>query len=367
MSYFLLTLLTLLLSPAAAETSPPQPDLLYHNHCSVCHGDKGDGQSHARSSLQPPPRDFTDPAYAASLSRERMLQAVTRGVPGTAMVGWSEQLSATEIAAVVDYIREDIMPQATTVPISRGEKIYAHSCSVCHGEQGNGAKWGSNLLARPPRDFTSEASRHELTRERMIHAVTHGLPNTPMMGFSNQLSAADIEAVVDYVRERFLRPPIPTGLSGTSAHGKTDMTAIPPNPGFPKMGVITQPLIPESEKGATPEPVDMQAVLPDGLRGDPIEGKALYLQNCVPCHGIAGDGEGPRAYFIFPRPRDFTRDYSRAVFNRPRLYRSIGEGKNGTEMPAWSRVLSPQQIADLSEYVFQAFIQGQETPATARR
>ena len=34
----------------------------------------------------------------------------------------------------------------------------------------------------------------------------------------------------------------------------------------------------------------------------------------------------------------------------------IGKGKLGTEMPAWEKVLEPQQIADLSEYVFTAFI-----------
>ncbi len=360
----ILLFMFLFLSPAAAET--PQPALIYHDYCSVCHGDQGNGRSHARSSLQPPPRDFTDPAGAAALTRERMIRSVTHGVPGTAMVGWEKQLSAAEIAAVVDYIRDTFMPQPVATSTDRGEEIYAHTCSVCHGDKGNSAKWGSNLLARRPRDFTSAAARRELTRERMIHSVTHGVPGTPMMAFDSQLSPTDIEAVVDYIRKRFMRPAT-AGISGTSAHGKRSAPAPKAERNFPEMGVITQPLIPESEKDAKPEPADMRAALPDGLRGDPVEGKALYLQNCVPCHGLAGDGEGPRAYFIFPRPRDFTRDYSRAVFNRPRLYRAISEGKNGTEMPAWSRVLTAQQIADLSEYVFQAFIQGRETPATAKR
>ena len=365
-------LLLLLLSPAlslAAERQALRPDLLYHNYCSVCHGDKGDGQSHASSSLQPPPRDFTSPESASELTRERMIQSVTHGVPGTAMAGWGKQLSAEEIAAVVDYVRKTFMPGPATARKTRGEEIYAHTCSVCHGDKGNSAKWGSNLLAKRPRDFTSDASRRELTRERMINSVTYGVPGTPMVGFGSQLSKADIEAVVDYIRDTFMSPQT-TGISGTYAHGKPDHAGDSPASKaekFPEMGVITQPLIPESEKGARPQPVDMRAPLPDGLQGNPVEGKALYIQNCVPCHGIAGDGEGPRAYFIFPRPRNFNRDYSRAVFNRPRLYRSISEGKVGTEMPAWSRALTPQQIADLSEYVFQAFIQGKEKAATAQR
>jgi mono/diheme cytochrome c family protein len=31
-------------------------------------------------------------------------------------------------------------------------------------------------------------------------------------------------------------------------------------------------------------------------------------------------------------------------------------GKTGSEMPAWSKVLSKQEIADVSEFVFQTFI-----------
>jgi mono/diheme cytochrome c family protein len=42
-----------------AKGGPLKPDALYHNYCSVCHGDRGDGNSRARNSLVPPPRDFT--------------------------------------------------------------------------------------------------------------------------------------------------------------------------------------------------------------------------------------------------------------------------------------------------------------------
>ena len=47
-------------SPAPAGSS--RGALLYHNYCSVCHGDKGDGRSRATGSLSTPPRDFTTEA-----------------------------------------------------------------------------------------------------------------------------------------------------------------------------------------------------------------------------------------------------------------------------------------------------------------
>ena len=74
------------------------------------------------------------------------------------------------------------------------------------------------------------------------------------------------------------------------------------------------------------------------------------------CHGKDGDGRGPRAYFINPKPRNFLHAGSRAELNRPELYEHIGEGVRGTEMPAWDKVLTPQQIADVAEYVFRQFI-----------
>ena len=50
----------LLLSPLAA-VAEIDANTLYHDYCSVCHGDKGDGNSHAKQGLVPPPRDFTTP------------------------------------------------------------------------------------------------------------------------------------------------------------------------------------------------------------------------------------------------------------------------------------------------------------------
>jgi cytochrome c oxidase cbb3-type subunit 2 len=37
-----------------------------------------------------------------------------------------------------------------------------------------------------------------------------------------------------------------------------------------------------------------------------LRGKEIFLQRCVGCHGIAGDGKGPGASFMSPSPADFT-------------------------------------------------------------
>lgn len=185
---------------------------IFHNYCSVCHGDKGDGQSRAKEGLDPPPRNYTTPEAAVELSRERMITSVTHGRPGTAMIAWGAELSGPEIEGVVDYVRTTFMKLGNTaaahaVPDSKllashGGMLYMQRCAMCHGETGTRATTGR--MQPPPRDFTSPAVIAELTRKRMIASVTNGRPGTAMMGFGAQLSRGDIEAIVDFIREAFM-------------------------------------------------------------------------------------------------------------------------------------------------------------------
>jgi len=327
------------LSPILGATAQTVSDggNIYQQYCSVCHGDKGDIATHARQGFYPPPRDFTDPAQTAHMNRELMLAAVRDGRPGTAMAAWRSRLSEGQIEAVIDYIREQFM---TTASDQHGQQIYARSCSVCHGDQGKGANWGQDSMTPPPRDFTTIESSHELTRERMLIAVTYGRPGTAMQAFGSQLNDNDIAAVVDYIRDTFMLQ----NAEIESANSESDHEPAPQHSADTTL-----------EVGFT----NIDAPFPNGLSGDAQTGKAFYFANCATCHGKDGDGAGPRAYFIRPRPRNFLHPSSQ-LFNRPNLFRATRDGVLGREMPAWGKVLSDQQIADISEYVLQRFILGRE-------
>jgi cbb3-type cytochrome c oxidase subunit III len=185
---------------------------IFHNYCSVCHGDKGDGQSRAREGLDPPPRNYTTPEAAVELTRERMINSVTHGRPGTAMIAWGAELSPAEIEGVVDYVRQTFMKLGNTAAphvapdskllTSRGGKLYMQQCAMCHGETGTRETTGR--MQPPPRDFTLPGVAAELTRKRMITSITNGRPGTAMMGYGNQLSRGDIEAIVDFIRAAFM-------------------------------------------------------------------------------------------------------------------------------------------------------------------
>jgi mono/diheme cytochrome c family protein len=104
------------------------------------------------------------------------------------------------------------------------------------------------------------------------------------------------------------------------------------------------------------EVADMSLPMPYGLKGDPEQGRIFFMGNCFTCHGVKGDGNGPRAYFISPPPRNFLLETSRQRLNRPVLFEAIMNGRLGTVMPAWGKVLTKQEIANVAEFVFENFI-----------
>lgn len=304
---------------------------LFHDYCSVCHGDEGDGRSRARGSMVPPPRDFTSPDAAMELNRERMIDAVSNGRPGTAMAAWRHQLSDAETESVVDYIRNVLMRPIASETAEESRRLYAENCSVCHGDDGRGAKWTLRNMNPAPRNFTLPEAARDLDRNYMLKTVTYGKANTAMPGFDTQLSTVQIAKIVDYIRGAFMRV-------------RTDGETV--------SATVEKPALADTR-------------FPDGLNGDYDAGMAFYIANCSTCHGVKGDGKGPRAYFILPKPRDFRHPASRHELDRARLFTSIAEGTRGSEMPAWDKVLTRQEIANVAEYVYRAFILPRDTQASS--
>ena len=71
-------------------------------------------------------------------------------------------------------------------------------------------------------------------------------------------------------------------------------------------------------------------------------GREVYHQRCVGCHGEKGDGNGPAAAFLDPRPRNFTvpafkfrTTPSGSLPTDGDLYRTITRGVRWTAMPTW--------------------------------
>jgi high-affinity iron transporter len=102
------------------QSTPPKrtPELLaqgkklYEQNCVTCHGSKGDGKSPLGAALKPPPSDFTRPFNQWSFGKgslKKVYEVITKGIPNTSMVKWS-QLSEQERWALVYYVIEFAAP-----------------------------------------------------------------------------------------------------------------------------------------------------------------------------------------------------------------------------------------------------------------
>jgi mono/diheme cytochrome c family protein len=72
------------------------------------------------------------------------------------------------------------------------------------------------------------------------------------------------------------------------------------------------------------------------------QGNEIYIERCSFCHGLLGDGEGPAAPYMDPRPRDFTlgtfkfRTTQSGELPLPEdLFRTVSRGLPGTGMQAF--------------------------------
>ncbi len=93
-------------------------------------------------------------------------------------------------------------------------------------------------------------------------------------------------------------------------------------------------------------------------------GQRAYVAFCSGCHGIEGDGGGPAARHLEPRPRNFrsgifkfTSTDTGTAPTRKDIFQTITRGLSGASMPDF-RLLSEETRWDLVEYVRYLAIRG---------
>jgi len=86
-------------------------------------------------------------------------------------------------------------------------------------------------------------------------------------------------------------------------------------------------------------------------------GKAIYDQHCAACHGVNGQGDGPAAVWLYPKPRHFNSGLFK-IKSTPSgflptdedLLRTVTRGMPGSSMPSFT-YLSEQERRDVVQYV----------------
>lgn len=80
----------------------------YQSVCATCHGAEGQGDGPAGAALDPPPANFTDPAFWAERDRERIVTAITNGAAAVGgsnlMVAFGSLYSDEQLQQLTDYV-----------------------------------------------------------------------------------------------------------------------------------------------------------------------------------------------------------------------------------------------------------------------
>jgi mono/diheme cytochrome c family protein len=204
-----------------------------------------------------------------------------------------------------------------------GKRLYAQHCAVCHGAAGHGNGPAAPSLRPRPRDFSagifklkSTAATDPPTLVDVQQTILHGMPGTSMPGWHDLLSAAEVDAVADYVR------------------------SFGPHRAW-------------AAEAATGRILDALAA------ASAERGRAQYVElGCPACHGSAGRGDGSSAKELKDvwqqpdLPRDLTAPWTFRGGNSPEaLAARIAAGIAGTPMPSYTDVATPQQIADVVAFI----------------
>ena len=192
------TLLLLFALLPTAVLAAPNGAELFSQHCAVCHGQYGSGGVGTPLALE---------SFLTGVSDEYLAKTIRNGRPGRVMPAF-RTLSDAQVGAIVGHVRswsESPAPAEDQTPVAGdpvlGAELFAVHCAGCHGADAKGGQ-GTGVTLSRPRDlpiippalnnpgFLAAAS------DRMIRAtIETGREGTPMPGFGELLSAAEIDAV----------------------------------------------------------------------------------------------------------------------------------------------------------------------------
>ena len=101
---------------ATPATSIPNPmlargDELFAKHCTICHGENGDGAGKFAYLMNPRPRDFRQGDFKLATTQNQiptlddLVRTISRGMPGSAIPPW-DHLPLADLRSLAAYVRQ---------------------------------------------------------------------------------------------------------------------------------------------------------------------------------------------------------------------------------------------------------------------
>jgi cytochrome c oxidase cbb3-type subunit III len=298
---------------AAADAQLEQGRAVYNYRCYFCHGYSGDAKTLAATYLTPPPANFRS-AKPDHMDRNRILDAVRHGRPGTAMKSFKGILSDEEMNAVAAFVADEFVSRKaentryhTTENGWPDHQRYSLAFPFAKGEIPLSRAWESLS--------DEEATGKRLYLSSCVSCHDRGAPDTEDVAWDSR--------PLSFPRNNFsLAAPAPKVDATTSA-----------------------------------TPYALHDIKPKIRRLNRSEqkGERLFQNNCAFCHGADGTGKNWIGQFLEPHPRNLRDPDFMANASRQSIAHAIREGLPGTSMPAWKDVLGEKDIGALLDYINRAF------------
>jgi len=272
-------------------------------------------------------------------------------VIGGLIVFFAVVTAAVFIPSLVWDPPQTVLAHPYTAEQERGRELfYSNGCNYCHTQYvraedtGMGpVSEGGNYSFDNPMTLGSERTGPDLSyigRKRSeaweidhLKAPRQFSPLSIMPSFAF-LSDADLQAIAAYL----------FALGDRVAQ----MRMIPPPDVYAgNTDPIPNPALQPSSGG---QPQGWQTWEAAGLQ----EGKELYVERCLTCHGCSGNGLGSYAGTMVVTPADYKQDPYRDMPDEQWFWH-VSEGVQGTLMPTWKTSLTEDQRWKVIGYVQQIF------------
>jgi len=195
----------------------------YKALCARCHGEKGDGNGKVAWYIDPSPRDFTKKSFMSTKPRERFLESIREGVPGTSMPAWGKVIGDEQSGAALDYVMQAFnhepaqLPKGRKVPdqnpvasspqsIAHGEQIFLQRCTGCHGRKADGKGPNSLDILPHPRNLRNSWFVDHLSDRRMMESILYGVQGTAMPPWIDMISQQDAGDIMNFIRSLNPKP-----------------------------------------------------------------------------------------------------------------------------------------------------------------
>jgi mono/diheme cytochrome c family protein len=255
---------------------PPHPTytfLQYQSRWDIVHYVRSlgsDDQASGQSTGQ-----LSDPPQIVSRARERAEQGVC-----------DEDIRMT--------IADKVAPKGEE-QLTAGAELFAQQCVSCHGAQGKGDGPAAAALQPPPRNLVgtpAEDWTNSPSALGVFNTLQAGIEGTSMASYAN-LPERDVWALTHYVLSI-----VPEDVEIESGESQIldacRALSAPEKPAPIPVDVAMEALIKDQVEERYIRLSELGPVRLDP-NGDPQRGQALYVENCVSCHGVAGSGrrQGP--------------------------------------------------------------------------